>query len=86
MRWSPGKRSPNLEDRRGAGPLGIGLGGRGLGLGGLVLLFILSLVFGQDFFSLLGSGGGPTYATTEGARVEDPAEEPLVQLDRKSVV
>ncbi|MGV3707699.1 MAG: neutral zinc metallopeptidase [Gemmatimonas sp.] len=60
MRWTPGKRNENLEDRRGSSG-GRGLGGGGgirLGLGGTVIVLILSLVFGQDFFSLLGGAGG----------------------------
>ena len=34
MRWTPGGRSENLEDQRGASPGGIGGGGRGFGGGG----------------------------------------------------
>ena len=73
MKWIPGRRSENLEDRRGessgAGGLGGGSfgvgggGGRGfgggkLGLGGIVVLLILSVVFKQDFLGLAGGGGG----------------------------
>ena len=51
-----------------------------MGLGGMVILLVLSLVFGQDFLSLAG-GGGPAVAPTEQvAPVNDPAEEQLVQF------
>ncbi len=92
MRWTPGGRSKNLEDRRGAssgggGGGGFGLGGGGgfgggrLGLGGIVILIILSLVFKQDFLGLLGGGEGASApAVQEEAPVTDAREEPLVQL------
>lgn len=84
MQWNPGGVSDNIEDRRGMGGFGGGgFGGRGLGLGGIVIALILSVFFGQDFFSVIGgmSGGG-------GAPVRDPAreaersrqEEPQVQF------
>lgn len=89
MRWTPGGRSRNLEDRRGAssGGGGGGLGGGGfgggrLGIGGLVVLIILSLVFKQDFLGLLGGGGteGVPVEQREQAPVSDAREEPLVQF------
>jgi uncharacterized protein len=87
MRWQPGRRSENLEDRRGASGGGGGLGGGGfrgggrLGLGGLVVALVLSLVFKQDFFSLLG-GGSPVAGdeAPAAAPVTDPKEEPMVQF------
>jgi predicted metalloprotease len=72
MRWSPGRRSTNLEDRR-------GLSGRGLGLGGTVILLILSLVFGKDFLSL--AGGAIESSPQTSAPVEaSPEEERLVDF------
>ena len=82
MRWNPGGRSEDLEDRRGEGGGGMQFGGIHLGLGGVVILFILSLVFKRDFLSLLGNGdsaGTGTVATrTDPAR--DQQEEPMVQF------
>lgn len=62
MRWIPGGRSRNLEDRRGAsGGAGGGMGGgpRGgmrLGLGGMVLLLVLSLIFKRDLITPVMGG------------------------------
>lgn len=78
MRWTPGGRSENLEDRRGASPGGFG-GGRGLGLGGIVVLVVLSLIFKQDFLSLAGGGGGGAPSAAP-APINDAAEENAVQF------
>jgi uncharacterized protein len=80
MRWTPGGRSGNLEDRRGGGGFGFGGGGgMRLGLGGVIVLFVLSLIFKQDFFSLL-DGGGQGGGTYQAQPVNDPQEEPMVQF------
>ncbi|MGE0405829.1 MAG: neutral zinc metallopeptidase [Candidatus Korobacteraceae bacterium] len=79
MRWSPGGRSPNLEDRRGGGGPSLRVGG-GIGIGGLLLLVILSLIFKQDFLSLVGAGGSVAPTGTGSAPVSDPNEEPQVQF------
>jgi predicted metalloprotease len=82
MRWTPGGRSSNLEDRRGATGGG-GFGRAGMGIGGTVVLLILSLVFGRDFIG--GSDAGvPVPAQSAGGDVApiqaSPAEENLVQF------
>jgi uncharacterized protein len=72
MRWSPGGRSGNLEDRRGrgfGGPIGIG--------GGLVTL-ILALIFGPG---ILTDGSTSTSGGDVGLTPADSvAEEPMVQF------
>ena len=85
MRWTPGGRSDNIEDRRGQGGGGIGFGGGGggirLGLGGIIIVFILSLVFKTDFFSLLsGNPGVATTSTRQSVPVNDPREEKTVEF------
>jgi uncharacterized protein len=62
MRWTPGGVSSDIEDRRGMGGGGGGFGfGRGptIGCGGAIVLLVLSLLTGKNFFSFFdGSGGG----------------------------
>lgn len=71
MRWTPGGRSRNIEDRRGGG-FGVGAGA---GIGGVVLL-VLSLVFGVDLTSLGGGGEGPgSVQTSSGALVQETPQE-----------
>src|SRR5687767_6944677 len=76
MRWTPGGRSPNLEDRRGRGF------GASMGVGGGLIMLILALIFGPDVIS---NGGG------DGSVIESPGdvglspadsarEEPMVQF------
>ncbi|MGH2651264.1 MAG: KPN_02809 family neutral zinc metallopeptidase [Actinomycetota bacterium] len=65
MRWRRGGQSEDVEDRRGTSPGGgfgsrIPGGGAGLGLGGVAILLVLSLVFGQNFFAVLDDSGAPT--------------------------
>lgn len=76
MRWNPGGRSSNLEDRRSVG----GGMGRGLGIGGTVVLLALSLIFGRNLFSDLGvqPAVGATGAPMTAA--DSAAEEPQVQF------
>ncbi|MEO7522250.1 MAG: neutral zinc metallopeptidase [Gemmatimonas sp.] len=89
MRWTPGGRSNNLEDRRGASPggmggRGFGGGGAKLGLGGILVLAVLSLVFKRDLITEYASGGGPssavspTEAGSANGAIVDPSEENMV--------
>jgi predicted metalloprotease len=89
MRWTPGGQSGDIEDRRdqsGGGGGGFGFGGMRLGIGGIIILFVLSLIFKQNFFALLG-GGGPSSNAAPGAvavsrpnPARDEQEKPLVQF------
>ncbi len=84
MRWTSGGRSENLEDRRAqtGGRMGRG---SGIGCGTLLILIVLSVIFKQDFLSLLGPAlmteetGAPT-PSTEGELVTTPEEERLVDF------
>ena len=70
MKLDEMRQSENIEDRRGAGPVGLGgmrLGGvGGLGLGGFVILLLLGWIFGDplQFLSSDSSGGGPGASDT----------------------
>lgn len=74
MKWTPGGRSGNLEDRRSGGGLG-----RGLGIGGTVIVLALSLFTGRNLFQDLGVspgvGAGSPMTAEDSAR-----EEPEVQF------
>ena len=81
MRWTPGGSSDDVEDRRSESGGGFRPGGIHLGLGGIVVLFILSLIFKRDFLSLVSNGSmdtGTTTAQSDPAR--DQQEQPLVQF------
>lgn len=85
MRWTPGGTSGDIEDRRdegGGGGGGFGFGGLHLGIGGIIILFVLSLVFRQNFFALLGGGGASPSgsAVVQPNPARDEAEKPLVQF------
>ncbi len=89
MRWTPGGRSSNLEDQRGAsggggGGRGFGGGGGRVGIGGLVVLVVLSVIFKRDLVSdAIGIGGAPVVqapAVGAPAAVNDPTEEEMVQF------
>jgi uncharacterized protein len=73
MRLGNDDRS-NVEDRR-----GLITGGR-LGLGGILLLGVLSIVFKQNFFALVGQGGGTTEAQGPQAEQRRQAEAPLEKV------
>jgi len=77
MRWSEGDRS-NIEDMRGRS----GVGMIPLGIGGVILLGLLSMFTGVDFFSLLGGGGsaGSAPVGTSGHVNASPTEERLVDM------
>jgi uncharacterized protein len=52
MKWQTGRRSTNVEDRRGSG-MGVG-GFGGLGIGGILLVVVISLLFGKNPLQVLG--------------------------------
>lgn len=85
MRWTPGGTSGDIEDRRDSSGGGFGFGGGGfggihVGIGGMLLLLILSFVFKQNLFTLLGGGPAPVQHVGSADRSEDAAERPEVQF------
>jgi uncharacterized protein len=85
MRWTPGGRSDDLEDRRddsrgGGGSFSIG--GGHIGIGGFIILLVLSLVFKKNFLSLAGVGDGSSSPTqiSQPDPARDQREEPEVQF------
>ena len=75
MRWTPGGRSPNLEDRRSGGGMG-----RGLGIGGTVVVLALSLIFGRNLFTDLGVQPAVGSASAPFTATDSAAQEQEVQF------
>jgi uncharacterized protein len=78
MRWQMGRRSDNVEDRRGIGMGGVAVGG---GLGTIVLV-VIALFLGVDP-SIVLQGGGPDVNTAPPAverRAPSPEEDQLKQF------
>ena len=78
MRWTAGDRG-NVNDLRGSSG-----GGRmiPLGIGGFVVVALLSMFTGVDFFSILGGGDSPqpTSVGTSGRVNASPGEEKMVDM------
>ena len=88
MRWQRGTSDRDIEDRRGSsggGSGGFGGGGVRIGLGGLVIIGILSLLFKQNFFSLLGDLPAGT-TMTDTAPSGPPATMSPVEKERYEFV
>jgi len=82
MKWTPGGVSKDVEDRRGETGGGGGFGGGRirLGLGGALVLLVLSLIFRQNLFQFLETGGAPGTAPSGAPAASTPAEDTLVQF------
>lgn len=85
MEWQDQGISPDIEDRRGSSGGGFGFGG-GMGIGGFILLLIISVITGRNFFA--GNGGsasvqpGPASGPSgqNGSLAQSPSEERDVHL------
>jgi predicted metalloprotease len=85
MRWTPGGVSSDIEDRRGSSGGGFGFGrGPTIGCGGAIILLVLSLLTGKNFFALFdGSGGGAVQqapGTQTAPAQQTPAEQQQVEF------
>jgi hypothetical protein len=82
MRWQQGRRSDNVEDRRGqrrAGP-GIRLGG---GIGGIAILLLVAFLAGpEQAMKLLEQGGGAGGGPGPVEIAPNPQEDELVEFVR----
>ena len=77
MKWEDRGRSRNLEDRRASGPARMGIP---LGIGGVVLIYVLSLVTGVDLTSILGGGPGAQVGSSPVTQEELASEEGRVRF------
>jgi predicted metalloprotease len=83
MRWSAGDRG-NIQDMRGRS--GGGGGMIPLGIGGFIVVALLSMFTGVDFFSMLGGGGSAPDSSAVGTSGSappantTPAEEKMVDM------
>ena len=75
MKWQLGRRSSNVEDRRGQGIGAKGIGG--LGIGGVLVVVVISMLMGKDPTEILGQvaqqQGAP--AQSQAAPVNDEASQ-----------
>src|SRR5215813_12123570 len=82
MRWERGDESQDIEDRRdqSGGGGGFQFGGMHIGIGGALILLVLSVIFKQNFFALLGGGSTSSPVATRPDPERAAAEKPLVQF------
>ncbi len=76
MKWNEMRRSSNVEDKRGQSQVPRRAGT--LGLGGMLLVIVLSLVFGinpNDILALFGAGGGPAPTTNQPVNLNDEGSD-----------
>jgi predicted metalloprotease len=77
MRWQKGRRSQNVEDRRGRPGARRAAAGGGLGI---VVIAVVALLFGVDPGALLQLGGGPTGGDGRQSAPVDPQQDKLADF------
>jgi predicted metalloprotease len=82
MRWQGDEQSDNVEDRRGGGGGGFGIGGGTVGIGSIVIALLGSWFFGVSPGTILNllSGGSP--AQVQQAPAHPPANDKETQFVR----
>ncbi|OGT58258.1 MAG: metallopeptidase [Gammaproteobacteria bacterium RIFCSPHIGHO2_12_FULL_63_22] len=79
MKWQLGRRSSNVEDRRGQGIGAKGIGG--LGIGGVLVVVVISMLMGKDPTEILGQvaqqqqQGSPAQTQAQAAPVDDESSQ-----------
>lgn len=76
MKWQLGRRSGNVEDRRGSGMGAVGMGG--MGIGGILLVVVVSMLMGKNPADVLNQVAGPDTAQTQASAV--PADDQASQF------
>lgn len=79
MEWQDEGISQDIEDRRGSSGGGFGFGG-GMGIGGFILLLIISVITGRNFFAGGGGQANVDSGPAKGPMVESPGEDRDVRL------
>jgi predicted metalloprotease len=76
MRWTPGGVSSDIEDRRASGG-GFGGFGRGptIGCGGAIILLVLSLLTGKNFFALFDNASSTQQQQQQPADPSQPMQQ-----------
>ncbi|MHB1145536.1 MAG: KPN_02809 family neutral zinc metallopeptidase [Thiobacillus sp.] len=77
MRWEHGRRSDNIEDRRGMRVSGRGLAGGGIGA---IVLALVAMYFGVDPAVVLNQAGGLAPTQAEQPATFSPEEEKLKEF------
>jgi uncharacterized protein len=80
MKWEGNRESDNVEDRRGSGGGGFGIGGKSIGIGGVIVALIISYVFGinpSTVLSLMSGGGVPVQQ-----QADSPTSKPEDQMGK----
>ena len=77
MRWESGRRSSNVEDRRGMG--GVAMAGGG-GIGMLILVLIISFISGQNPLELLQQVEQSAPPSDAAPGTAPPADDPQAQM------
>jgi predicted metalloprotease len=82
MRWEGNRESSNVEDQRGGGGGGFGIGGGTIGIGTLVIALVGGALLGVNPLTLLGmmTGGGAPPAQQQGPAPAPPANDPMARF------